>query len=71
MQAGGEVRRKQDGELNRVGSFTDSGADNWTAIVASGDGKAPRVLILRGPRFRPPARAPPSRHVPGRRHRYG
>jgi hypothetical protein len=51
VQAGGDVTLKQDGVLNRTGSFTDPGADTWTAMVDYGDGTGLHTLILRGHDF--------------------
>jgi hypothetical protein len=51
VQAGGDVTLTQDGVLDRTGSFTDPGADTWTATVDYGDGTGPQPLTLRDQQF--------------------
>jgi Ca2+-binding RTX toxin-like protein len=51
VQAGGDATLKQDGVLDRAGSFTDPSADTWTATVDYGDGTGPQTLTLHGHDF--------------------
>jgi hypothetical protein len=46
VDAGGDGKANPGGVLNRSGSFTDPGADTWTATVDYGDGAGPQVLKL-------------------------
>jgi hypothetical protein len=46
VDAGPDGTTNPGGVLNRSGSFTDPGADTWTATVDYGDGTGPQVLKL-------------------------
>src|SRR5262249_47402207 len=46
VTAGPDTRLRAGGVLNRVGSFSDPGADVWTATVDYGDGSATEPLKL-------------------------
>ncbi len=46
VSAGGGVTTTSGSTVSRVGSFTDPGADTWTASVDYGDGKGPQLLAL-------------------------
>jgi autotransporter-associated beta strand protein len=51
VQTGGDVTLGTGGILNRLGSFTDPGADTWTATVDYGDGSGVQTLDLHGTNF--------------------
>src|SRR5262249_6622864 len=51
IAAGGSEALQPAGVLNRNGSFTDPGADQWTATVDYGDGSGVQPLKLQGSRF--------------------
>src|SRR5262249_8550434 len=46
VAAGDDVVLSPGDVLNRKGSFTDPGADTWTAAVDYGDGSGPQELKL-------------------------
>jgi autotransporter-associated beta strand protein len=46
VDAGADGRTDPGDVLNRTGSFSDPGADTWTATVDYGDGSGPQVLKI-------------------------
>jgi CSLREA domain-containing protein len=48
VDAGGDVTLEAGTALSRAGSFTDPGADDWTATVDYGDGSGTQALALNG-----------------------
>ncbi len=48
FDAGADVALLEGGALSRTGSFTDPGADTWTATVNYGDGQGVQTLALVG-----------------------
>jgi hypothetical protein len=48
FEAGADESLTQGGTLTRSGSFTDPGADDWTATVDYGDGQGTQPLALSG-----------------------
>jgi hypothetical protein len=51
VHAGGNATFNVAGLLLRTGTFTDPGADLWTAVVDYGDGSRPQHLKLQGQTF--------------------
>ncbi len=51
VDAGADVTLNEGDQLNRAGSFTDPGADPWTATVNYGDGGGAQALTLIGKSF--------------------
>lgn len=51
ISLGNSASLPQNSLFTRVGSFSDPGADSWTALVDYGDGGGPQPLVLTGNNF--------------------
>jgi PKD repeat protein len=51
VDAGADATLPENGLFSQAGSFTDPGADNWTATVDYGDGTGVQPLVLSGKTF--------------------